>query len=87
MISCDLLCGLMGLIMFLEDCRLISFCFSATNRSQKQNSLLLAEQQLNHNMQMEKKLPIKKCSSQTERWEKGQSPKSGTKKHSKGGIL
>lgn len=35
--SCDLLCGLMGLIKFLDGFGLIRFCFSAT----KQNSLLL----------------------------------------------
>lgn len=55
MISCDLLCGLMGLIVFLDGFRLIRFCFSAiTQITKTKYGMLLAEQQLNHNIQVEK---------------------------------
>lgn len=62
----------MGHIVFLDGFKLISFCFSAIKQIMKtdktEDSLLLAEQLLNHNKQMGEKMEIKKCSSKNEQW-------------------
>lgn len=57
MICCDLLCGLMGHIVFLDGLKFISFCFIALKQITKtdKDSLLLAKQLLNHNIQKQGK--------------------------------
>lgn len=65
----------MGHIVFLDGLKFISFCFIALKQITKtdKDSLLLAKQLLNHNIQKQgKKKEIKKHSSWNECWEKSQ---------------